>query len=92
MDSRGGIDHVLERDPVRRAVCDRPSGPARETVDRVPPFGLVEWKLIPVSVELVATVLDAIRPWNEQLSPTRRGNLGVPVAVDDRSLAEGVRP
>ena len=56
------------------------------------PLGLVQRELVRAPVELVAAVLDAVRPRDEQLAAAGGTELAGAVAVEDRPLADGVRP
>jgi hypothetical protein len=47
--------------------------------------------LVATPIELVATVLQPIRPWDQRLTPSRGAHLVGPISVDKLSTASGVR-
>ena len=77
------VDGVLHDHSTRLALCRPPGLPARQAVDRVAERGLGERELMAVALELVASVLDAIRPRDEDLAATRGAALFDAVAVED---------
>jgi hypothetical protein len=85
------VQEVLEDGRGRLSFRDPPGRPADEAVDRVFPFRLVERKLVPLARELVATVLDPVRPGDQLLPPTARRDLVSLVTVDDGAVADGIR-
>src|SRR6516165_11895836 len=67
-----------------------PGGPAHEAVDCVAALRLVEWKLVALPVELVAAILQPVRPRDQHLTPTRGAHLVSSVSVDKLAAACGV--
>ena len=61
------LEEVLHDDPVRRHVDNAPGRLADEPVDRVSVLRLRERQLHRLAVELVASVLDPVRPGGEHL-------------------------
>ncbi len=86
------VEDVLHHDAVGLALPDSPACPADEAVDRVRGLGLAEGQLVPLPVELVATVLDPVRPRTEHLASPRGGLLLEPVAVEDVPAVHRVGP
>src|SRR5205823_5453053 len=72
------LDDVVQHHAVRRLVDDVPRRLADEPVDRVPVLRLRERQLQPLAVELVAPVLDPVRPRGQHLTAAggrpRRGS------------------
>jgi hypothetical protein len=85
------VEPMRENRAVGRALGDRPLRPAHEPVNRVPSFRLVERKLMRSSLELVAAVLDPVRPGREHLAAARRADLVVAVAVENLASGGSVR-
>ena len=77
------VDHVLHHDAIRLTFADGPGRPAHEAVDRVRELRLGERQLVALPVELVASVLQPVRPGDEQLPATRLRLLVRAVAVED---------
>ena len=86
------MEHVPEHDAVRLVLAGLPRDPADESVDRVRMRRLRERQLMPTALELVAAVLDAVRPWDEHLATPTSRHLVDAVAVDDVHPIDGVRP
>ena len=84
------VEHVLQDDPVRLLLGDRPGGPADETVDRVRGLRFGERQLVGASAEVVTPLLDAVGPGEKQLPPPRRAQLVGAVAVEELAPARGV--
>ena len=85
------LENVLQHDAMRLALGHGPGGPAHEAVDRVPLLRLGEGEPVPLTVVLVAAVLEPVRPRDQHLAASRRGHLVGPVAVDDVATAGRVR-
>src|SRR5262249_13701970 len=90
--ARLGVDDVLHHDPGGLALGGTPRRPAHQAVDRVSVLGLGERQVVAAAVELVGAVLDAVRPRNEDLAASRRGQVARAVAVEDVSAVDRVRP
>ena len=60
-------------------------------MDRVLPLGLVERKLVPLACDLVAAVLDPVRPGDQLLPAAARRNLVCLVTVDEDAVGGAVR-
>src|SRR2546423_13024783 len=73
---------MRESGRVRLAFGDTPRRPADKAVDGVLPLGLVEGQLVSATPELVAPVLDPVRPRDQQLATAARCNFVRFVAVD----------
>ena len=82
---------MFHHDPVRLAGAGGPGGPADEAVDRVVVLRLAQRKLVAATVELVAAVLQPVRPRDQHLPPARGAHLVGPVPVDKVPAAGGVR-
>ena len=89
--ARLGPERVLHHDAVAAAGADSPRGPANEPVDRIPLFGLGERELMTLAVELVAAVLDAVRPGHQHLASSRGALLVRAVAVQHFPVADRER-
>ena len=87
-----GMELQPERELVLVPGLERPGQPAHEPVDGVAALGLVQGRLGPHAVELVAAVGQAVGPRGEHLAPARVGPLVGAEAVDDGVLAHRVRP
>ena len=59
-------------------------------MDRVPPLGLVERELVALARELVAAVLNPVRPRREQLPAAGAAHRDDAVAVEHRLVADRV--
>ena len=81
---------MFHHDPVWLAGGGGPGGPANEAVDRVVVFRLVQRELVAAPVELVAAILQPVRPRDQHLPPARRAHLVGPVSVDKLPAAGGV--
>ena len=90
--ARLGVEHVLQHDAVRLALGEAPRAPAHETVDGVSGLGLGQWELMAPAPELVAAVLEPVRPRHEHLAATRGAHLVRVVAVEDVSTGDRIRP
>jgi hypothetical protein len=77
------MDHVPHDNAIRVAFADGPGRPAHQAVDRVRELRLGERQLEALPVELVAPVLESVRPGDEQLPTTRLRLLVRAVAVED---------
>ena len=88
--ARRRVQPVLEHGPVGLLLGDRPLRPAHEPVDRVAALGLVERELVALARELVAAVLDPVRPRREQLPAAGAAHRDDAVAVEHRLVADGV--
>ena len=86
------MQDVPEHDAVRLVLTRAPGDPAHEAVDGVRVLRLGQWKLMPASVELVAAVLQTVRPRDEHLAATPRRHLVEAVAVDDVLAVGGIPP
>src|SRR5262249_34508917 len=84
------IEDVFHHDPVRLVHNGSPGSPADEAVDRVVALRLVQRQLIAASVELVAAILQPVRPGDQHLPPRRGAHLLGPVAVDKFPAANGI--
>ena len=77
------MQNVSEFDAVRLSLSHMPRNPADEAVDRVRMLQLRQRQLMSSTLELVAAVLETVRPGDEHLaSPTCR-HLVDPVAIND---------
>src|SRR5215831_20371578 len=85
------MEHVFHYDPVRLARRGGPGDPADEAVYRVAAFRLVQRELVVAPIELVATVLQPVRPRDQRLTPARGAHLVSPISVDKLPTAGGVR-
>ena len=81
---------MFHHDPVRLARRGGPGDPADEAVDRVAAFRLVQRELVATPVELVAAVLQPVRPRDQGLTPARGAHLVGPISVDKVPTAGGV--
>jgi hypothetical protein len=79
---------VVEDRPLGLVFRDRPLRPAHEPVDRVLPLRLVERQLIALARELVAAVLDSVRPGREQLPAAGAAHRDDAVPVEHRLVAD----
>ena len=77
------LQYVLHHDPVRLAIAHIPGGPADEAVDGIAMLGLVQRELVGTAVEVVAPVLEPVRPGNENLSPARWALFAARIPVED---------
>ena len=84
------VEHVLEDGAAGLLLPDRPAHPADEAVDRVVRLWLTQWKLIRAPVELVAPVLDPVRPGDQELPPGGAAHPVGGVAVEEVGAAGGV--
>src|SRR5262245_8957841 len=86
-----GMQDVFHHDPVRAALRGSPGCPAHQTVNRVAAFRLVQRELVAKSVELVAAVLQPVRPRDQGLPPTRGAHFVGSVSVDNLPSGGKVR-
>ncbi len=68
--------------PVRLTVTNRPGLPADEAVDRVSVLGFVQLELMALPVELVAPVLQPVRPRDQDLTAARGARPAGWIAVE----------
>ena len=86
------MEDMTEQNAVRLALPHLPAEPADEAVDGIRVLRLVERKLVPAALELVASVLQPVGPRNEQLTPTPGRHLVDAVPVHDVLTVDRVRP
>ena len=86
------VDEVSEQDAALLVVSHLPGRPADEAVDRVRVLRLGQRELVAPPPELVASVLEPVRPGGEDLAPARFRHLIDAVAVDDITSVDGIRP
>jgi hypothetical protein len=77
------MEAVLHDDSAGLALGDRPSSPADEAVDRIAATRFVKRELVPLALELVAAVLQPVRPWHQDLPSSRGAHLVDPVSIED---------
>src|SRR5262249_28275036 len=82
---------VLHHDAVRLVLAGDPGGPTHEAVDRVVRLRLAERDLMGTTVELVAAVLQPVRPGCEDLPPARRAHHVFPATVQEHTPAGRIR-
>ena len=81
---------VFQDGSVGLVLDDLPPRPAHEPVDRVAPLRLVERQLVALARELVAAVLNPVRPGSEQLPAAGAAHRDDAVAVEHRLVADRV--
>ncbi len=81
---------MLHHDAMRMTFADGPGRPSHETVDRVRELRLGERQLVALPVELVASVLEPVRPGDEQLAATRLRLLVQAVAVEELLIGDRI--
>src|SRR5215471_8450480 len=89
--ARSWIKNVLHHHPVWLSLGGGPGGPTNETVDRVAALRLVQWDLVAAPVELIAPVLQPVRPRDQDLAPARRTHLVGAISVEKLAAADRVR-
>jgi hypothetical protein len=85
------MEHVRQHDTFPCALGDVPCRPADEPVDRVPLLGLRQAQLMVPSGELVAAVLQSVRPRDQDLPAAGRAYLVRGVAVEHVLAVDAVR-
>src|SRR5262249_48554514 len=63
------MEDVFHDDPVPLARGDGPGDPADKAVDCVTASRFVQWELVAAPLELIAAVLQPVRPWDQGLTP-----------------------
>jgi hypothetical protein len=69
------MQDVFHHDPVQLALGDGPGDPADKAVDRITTSRFVQRELAAAPVELVASILQAVRPRDQDLAPARGADL-----------------
>ena len=82
-----GMQNVLHHDPVRLALTDRPPAPANQAVDRILIVRFGEGELVPLPIELVAPILQPVRPRDQHLPAAGRAHLVDLVSVEELAAA-----
>ena len=85
------VDRVLHHDAVLLARGDRPGCPAHEAMNGVVVLRLGQGELVPPPVELVAPVLQPVRPWGQHLAAPGGARRVERVAVEEIPAACRVR-
>ena len=85
------IENVFHHHPVWLALGGGPGGPTNETVDRVAVLRLVQWELVAKPVELIAPILQPVRPRDQHLAPARGTHLIGAISVEKLTAANRVR-
>src|SRR4029077_16844485 len=81
---------MFHHHPVWLALGGGPGGPTNETVDRVAVLRLVQWELVATPVELIAPILQPVRPRDQHLAPARGTHLIGTIAVEKLTDASRV--
>src|SRR5262252_4271408 len=84
------MEDVFHHGPVWLALCGGPGGPADEAVDCIAVLRLVQRELVALAVELVAAILQPVRPRDQYLTSARGTHLVGPVSVDKLPAAGGI--
>ncbi len=66
---------MFHHHPVWLSLGGGPGGPTNETADRVAPLRLVQWELVATTRELIAPILQPVRPRDQHLAPARGTHL-----------------
>src|SRR5215469_16890768 len=85
------IKNVFHHHPVWLALGSGPGGPTNETVDCVAVLRLVQWELVTTPVELIAPILQPVRPRDQHLTSARRTHLIGVISVEKLTAANRVR-
>src|SRR5262249_18503729 len=84
------IKDVFHHHPVRLSCNRSPGGPADQPMDCVAALHFVQCQLMAASIELVAAILQPVRPGDQHLPSPREAHLLGPVAVEKLTAPGGV--
>src|SRR5260370_35235737 len=83
------MEDVVHHGAVWLALGGGPGCPANEAVDCIALLRLVQRELVAPAVELVAAILQPVRPRDQYLTSSRGAHLVGPVSVDKLPAAAG---